>query len=98
PRMNRRIFVMDVPQPAAQQPDGGLRPESEIGLHRVLDPVDDLGAATVLPQAAVRLDTRPELWPGEVRIEVETLNLDAASFRQLHGKHDGNGDAVRAEV
>lgn len=89
---------MDVSQPAALQPDGGLRPESEIGLHRVLDPVDDLGAATMLPQAAVRLDTRPELWPGEVRIEVETLNLDAASFRQLHGKHDGNGDAVRAEV
>ena len=62
------------------------------GLHRVLEP------AGVLPQAAERLDTRPELWPDEVRVAVERLNLDAASFRQLQGKHDGDGDAVRAEV
>jgi L-erythro-3,5-diaminohexanoate dehydrogenase len=62
------------------------------GLHRVLEPT---GA---LPQSAQRLDTRKELWPDEVRIRVEKLNLDAASFRQLEGKHDGDGDAVRAEV
>ena len=53
----------------------------------------------VLPQAAERLDTRRELWPDEVRIRVERLNLDAASFRQLERtQHDGDGDAVRAEV
>ncbi|QZY27682.1 L-erythro-3,5-diaminohexanoate dehydrogenase [Nocardioides coralli] len=62
------------------------------GLHRVLDDV------AVLPQAAARLDTRRELWPDEVRVRVERLNLDAASFRQLERKHDGDGDAVRAEV
>ena len=33
-----------------------------------------------------------------MRIRVERLNLDAASFRQLADKHDGDGDAVRAEV
>jgi L-erythro-3,5-diaminohexanoate dehydrogenase len=52
----------------------------------------------VLPQAAARLDPRPELWPDEVRIDVETLNLDAASYRQLAEKHHGDGEAVRAEV
>ena len=62
------------------------------GLHRVLEPHG------VLPQAARRLDTRRELWPDEVRIRVERLNLDAASFRQLERKHAGDGDAVRAEV
>jgi L-erythro-3,5-diaminohexanoate dehydrogenase len=66
------------------------------GLHRVLDD------RVVLPQAAEHLDTRRELWPDEVRIRVERLNLDAASFRQLERKHavDGrpDGDAVRAEV
>jgi L-erythro-3,5-diaminohexanoate dehydrogenase len=62
------------------------------GLHRVLD------EQVVLPQAAQRLDTRRELWPDEVRIRVERLNLDAASFRQLEAKHTGDGDAVRAEV
>ena len=62
------------------------------GLHRVLEP------AGVLPQAALRLDTRRDLWPDEVRVRVERLNLDAASHRQLHARHDGDGEAVRAEV
>ena len=69
-----------------------LRAGDPTGLHRVLEP------AGVLPQAATRLDTRRELWPDEVRIRVERLNLDAASFRQLERKHDGDGAAVRAEV
>ena len=55
------------------------------GLHRVLDD------GTVLPQAAQRLDTRRELWPDEVRIRVERLNLDAASFRQLERTHRRRG-------
>ena len=67
------------------------------GLHRVLD------ESRVLPQAARRLDTRAELWPDEVRIRVERLNLDAASFRQLEedNKDDGgsvDGEAVRDAV
>jgi L-erythro-3,5-diaminohexanoate dehydrogenase len=65
---------------------------SPVGLHRVLAP------AGVLPQAAERLDTTPELWPDEVRIRVERLNLDAASFRQLERTHDHDGDAVRRAV
>jgi L-erythro-3,5-diaminohexanoate dehydrogenase len=65
---------------------------SPIGLHRVLEP------AGVLPQAAWRLDPRPELWPDEVRVRVQRLNLDAASFRQLAAAHDGDGAAVRAQV
>jgi len=62
------------------------------GLHRVLDDT------TVLPQAAQRLDARRELWPDEVRVRVERLNLDAASYRQLERKHAGDGAAIRAEV
>ncbi|MDG4826131.1 L-erythro-3,5-diaminohexanoate dehydrogenase [Asanoa sp. WMMD1127] len=65
---------------------------SPVGLHRVVEP------AGVLPQAAWRVDNRPEIGPNEVRIRVERLNLDAASFRQLHEKHGGDGEAVRAEV
>jgi L-erythro-3,5-diaminohexanoate dehydrogenase len=69
------------------------RPGSAVGLHRVLAP------AGVLPQAAERLDDRPALWPDEVRIDVERLNLDAASFRQLRGEYgDGIRDAVLAIV
>ncbi|MEN3613009.1 zinc-binding alcohol dehydrogenase [Plantactinospora sp. ZYX-F-223] len=65
---------------------------SAVGLRRVLEP------AGVLPQAAYRLDTRGEIAADEVRIRVERLNLDAASFRQLSEKHGGDGAAVRTEV
>lgn len=63
-----------------------------IGTHRVLDP------AGALPQAAHRLDDTPRIWPDEVRIAVERLNLDAASFRQLSEAHGGDGASVRAAV
>jgi L-erythro-3,5-diaminohexanoate dehydrogenase len=65
---------------------------SPVGLHRVIEPTG------LLPQAATRLDNRPAINPDEVRISVERLNLDAASFRQLRDKHSGDGNAVRAEV
>ena len=66
---------------------------SPLGLHRVVEPVGG-----TLPQAAAVLDADPEIWPDEVLVDVETLNLDAASFRQLSEKHGGDGRAVRAEV
>ena len=66
---------------------------SPLGLHRVVDP-----EGGTLPQAATVLDADPEIWADEVLVDVETLNLDAASFRQLSEKHAGDGDAVRAEV
>jgi L-erythro-3,5-diaminohexanoate dehydrogenase len=82
---------------AAPRTDSTVTTASDpTGLHRVLD------EGVVLPQAAERLDTRRELWPDEVRVRVETLNLDAASFRQLEAAHtvDGrvDGDGVRREV
>ena len=65
---------------------------SPVGLHRVLAPVG------VLPQAAQRLEASPAVGADEVRIRVERLNLDAASFRQLSQAHGGDGTAVRAAV
>ncbi len=67
-------------------------PGSPLGLHRVITP------AGVLPQAAWRLDARPQLWPDEVRVAVERLNLDAASFRQLRESTGGGAAAMRAAV
>ncbi len=63
-----------------------------LGVHRVLEPP---GA---LPQAALRLDADPAIGADEVRIAVQRLNLDAASFRQLSESCGGDGDAVRAAV
>ncbi|GIF03847.1 L-erythro-3,5-diaminohexanoate dehydrogenase [Actinoplanes siamensis] len=63
-----------------------------VGLHRVIEPPG------VLPQAAWRLDASPEIGPDEVRVRVQRLNLDAASYRQLAEKHAGDGARIRAEV
>ena len=65
---------------------------SPLGLHRVLEPPG------VLPQAAWRLDARPEIWPDEVRVRLERLNLDAASYRQLREAHGGQAAALRDAV
>ena len=65
---------------------------SPLGLHRVLEP------AGVLPQAALRLDPSPAIWPDEVRVQVERLNLDAASFRQLREANNADPAAMRAAV
>jgi L-erythro-3,5-diaminohexanoate dehydrogenase len=77
---------------APPAPRRASAPSSPLGLHRVLAP------AGVLPQAALRLDATPAIWPDEVRVQVRRLNLDAASFRQLHEANDGNPDKIKDAV
>src|ERR1700726_4701896 len=80
--------------PATQPTCGKDQPmtTSPLGLHRVLEP------AGVLPQAAWRLDPDPLIGPDEVRIQVDWLNLDAASYRQLRESSGGSAEAMRAAV
>jgi L-erythro-3,5-diaminohexanoate dehydrogenase len=65
---------------------------SPLGLHRVIEPPG------VLPQAAWRLDATPAIAPDEVRIRVDRLNLDAASYRQLRDTYSANPDKIRRAV
>ena len=65
---------------------------SPLGLHRVIEPPG------VLPQAAWRLDASPAIAPDEVRIRVDRLNLDAASYRQLREAYSGDPDKIRQAV
>ncbi|MBI3070899.1 MAG: L-erythro-3,5-diaminohexanoate dehydrogenase [Deltaproteobacteria bacterium] len=59
------------------------------GCHRVVAPTG------VLPQAADRLDTDfSRLYPGEILIDVELLNIDAASFVQMEEAHGATGVAA----
>src|SRR5271165_2648156 len=78
---------------------------SPLGLHRVCEPgpsepgpSEPGGGAAVLPQAAWRLDPDPRIQPDEVRVSIERLNLDAASFRQIRESTGGAPDAMRAAV
>jgi L-erythro-3,5-diaminohexanoate dehydrogenase len=62
------------------------------GLRRVVAP------AGVLPQRADVLDPALPLGEDEVAIEVEALNVDAASFRQLEGAVGRDAARIAAEV
>ncbi len=59
------------------------------GSHRVLDPPG------VLPQAAWRLDNSIELYDNELLIDVDKLNIDAASFRQISEEAGGDPDGIK---
>src|SRR5579859_5404613 len=77
-------------QPA--EPASSAGPSSPLGLHRVLDPPG------VLPQAAWRLDPSPVIASDEIRVRVDRLNLDAASYRQLRETYAGDPDKIKAAV
>jgi L-erythro-3,5-diaminohexanoate dehydrogenase len=64
-------------------------PGDPLGTHRVLAPE---GA---LPQPADRLDADPDkVFETEILVDVETLNIDAASFRQMEDATGGVPEAV----
>jgi L-erythro-3,5-diaminohexanoate dehydrogenase len=83
-------WAVDFPERTGEKDD--LMNTSPLGLHRVLDPPG------VLPQAAWRLDASPAIAPDEVRIRVDRLNLDAASYRQLRETYSGDPDKIRRAV
>lgn len=58
-------------------PIGARRDGHPLGIHRVLEP---LGA---MPQQAWRLDNTPEPTANEILCDVEALNIDSASFKQI---------------
>jgi len=72
----------------SQHRNGGDR----FGRHRVLAPE---GA---LPQAATRLDNSLPIWDNEILIDVQTLNIDSASFRQMRTAAGGDPQGIAAQV
>ena len=64
-------------------------PGDPLGTHRVLSP------AGALPQPAERLDAdASRLYETEITVDVETLNIDAASFRQMEDASAGDPEGV----
>lgn len=62
------------------------------GTHRVLEP------AGVLPQPAWRLDNTSPPRENEILVDVETLNVDSASFRQIAEEAGGDVDRIAASI
>lgn len=61
------------------------------GLHRVIEPKG------VLPQTAVKIDNTMEIFDNEILCDVETLNVDSASFTQIE-EQAGHDKAKIAEI
>jgi L-erythro-3,5-diaminohexanoate dehydrogenase len=59
------------------------------GTHRVIEP------AGTLPQAAKKIDNTMEIKSNEILIDVQTLNIDSASFTQI--KNACEGDKAKME-
>ncbi|WP_040292687.1 L-erythro-3,5-diaminohexanoate dehydrogenase [Acetonema longum] len=56
----------------------------QYGTHRTLEPLG------ILPQPAWKIDNSMEIYDNELLIEVDTLNIDAASFTQIKKQAEGN--------
>jgi L-erythro-3,5-diaminohexanoate dehydrogenase len=62
------------------------------GTHRVIEP------AGALPQAARVVDNSLPIHPSEILIDVEMLNVDAASFTQMKQAAGGDADGIAALI
>ncbi len=63
------------------------------GAHRVLEPKG------VLPQPAVRVDNNMDyIYDNELLLEVETLNIDSASFTQIKKECGGDEEKIKAMI
>lgn len=65
---------------------------SPYGIHRVIEP---RGA---FPQPAWRIDNSPEPYENEILVDVETLNVDSASFHQISQEVGGSPEAIAARI
>jgi L-erythro-3,5-diaminohexanoate dehydrogenase len=63
-----------------------------LGTHRVLEP------AGAMPQSAWRLDNTPLARENEILCEVEILNIDSASFKQIADECSGDAARIGAHI
>jgi L-erythro-3,5-diaminohexanoate dehydrogenase len=63
-----------------------------LGTHRVLDPPE------AMPQNAQRIDNTPIAYDNEILCDVETLNIDSASFKQIREYCEGDARAIGEHI
>ncbi|HOI43241.1 MAG TPA: hypothetical protein PK523_09875, partial [Elusimicrobiales bacterium] len=63
------------------------------GAHRVLEPRGGL------PQPALKLDNRMDfIYDNELLVDVDTLNIDSASFTQIKQEAGGDEEKIKAAI
>lgn len=68
------------------------RPLHPLGTHRVVSP------AGAMPQSAWKLDSTPAAFANEILCDVEVLNVDSASFKQIADACGGDPDAIARHI
>jgi len=66
-----------------------MKKGNPFGTHRVISPKG------VLPQPADIIDNTMEIYDNEVLIDVQTLNIDSASFTQIERQANGNIEEIK---
>jgi len=61
----------------------------QYGTHRVIEPKG------TLPQPAIKIDNNMEIYDNEILIDVQTLNIDSASFTQIKEEADGDIEKIK---
>ncbi len=69
-----------------------MKTGNKFGTHRVIEPQG------VLPQPAEKIDNTMEIYDNEILLEVETLNIDSASFTQLEEEADGDLEQISNKI
>jgi len=65
---------------------------NKYGLHRVISPEG------VLPQTADKIDNDMEIYDNEILLDVQTLNIDSASFTQIKNEADGDEKKIKEKM
>ena len=63
-----------------------------LGTHRVIEP------AGAMPQNAQKIDNTPVALENEILCDVETLNIDSASFKQIRDHCDGDAKRIGEHI
>lgn len=69
-----------------------MKKGNRYGIHRVIEPI---GA---LPQPAVKISNDMEIYNNEILIDVDYLNIDSASFRQLEQEANGDTEKIKKMI
>lgn len=62
------------------------------GTHRVIEPQG------VLTQAAYKIDNDMEIYSNEILVNVQSLNVDSASFTQIEEEANGDVEKIKAKI
>lgn len=69
-----------------------MKKGNKYGLHRVISPEG------VLPQTADKIDNDMDIYDNEILLDVQTLNIDSASFTQIKNEADGDEEKIKEKM